>query len=248
MPLVGPLRRATVRAGHRFGDLLSGEKGVDRLTGVVFFDRVRVTKPGIVDATGVAELSLFVEEEEVWRCRCSVGFADALGLPVVEKGKVKLEIGGMLFHVFERIAVDRITEFVEADRLRIVRRNRDELKTRVGVVIDDRLDAGLRSLRARAVIAGEENREDVGVFVILKRVLFAIDTGQVEGGCRRSDLQGFHLFGCGGCRAEKGGDGDGSEPCRELKTYHEIEGETGAHSEADPGSLSVPISASSIIL
>ena len=208
VPLFGPLRGASMGTRDGLGNGFASEEGLDRLAGVVFFNRGRIAVAGVVETAGVAELPLAVEEEEVRRRHGTIGTGGGLGLAVVEVGKGELVARGVEFHLFERIAVERVTEFIEADGFGIVRRDGDELESLVAIGLDEGLHPRLGPLRAGAVVAEKEDREDFGIGIVGEPVLFAVDARKVEIGCRGPDLEGLHrsVRGAAGRDAEEGGE------------------------------------------
>ena len=94
------------------------------------------------------------------------------------------------------LMADRLSlKLVEANGERVVGRNGHELERGVPVVLDELDDALLRGLGAGTVVAGEQDREDVRVAVIVEGVALSVHAREIEGGGGGADGQGGDVAG-----------------------------------------------------
>ena len=186
--LVGPLHRAAKRPrrGDRHG--LAGEHRVERVARVVRLGLGRIFV--VVDPAAETQLAIAVEEKDVRRRDRAVCLRHRLRLAVVEIREVELVVAGADLHVVERVAKVGVAELVEPHRRRIVRRNRHHRDAAILVVGGQLFDPLFVRLGGRAMIAGEDDRQDVGVGEIGERVGLVVDARQREVGCRGTDCAG----------------------------------------------------------
>ena len=142
----------------------------------------------------------------------AVGQGGLLRLAVVEVGEGEGLLLGPDLHVLERVAQVGVAQLVEPDGERVVRRDGDEGDALVLVVGVQLLDAVLVGLGRRAVVAGEDDDQHLGVGEVLQGVGLAVHArqGEVRGGV--ADGERFEPLGLGGGRPDgQGEQGEGGE-------------------------------------
>ena len=135
-----------------------------------------------------------------------------MGFAIVEVWIVEIAEFGANLHFVEGVADVGIAEFVQLDGFGIVGFNGDEGDVAGFVVVGEFLDSGFVELRSGAVIAGEDQHEDLAGGVVLEAVLLVVDPGKAEIRRGRANRQGW------GSRAVGAG-GDGASTEHEGQGY-----------------------------
>jgi len=172
VPLVAfPFDVAADGVGDRDAGIFAGEQiieGVAEFVGGLFAGVAGV----VVHSAGVAELAIGVEDVEVRRAECAVGECDLLRL-IAEVGEAEILFLRPLDHVLERIAgVPFGFVGVDSGHGHVFGRIIGEEFVHAVFAADDE----------RAVIAGEDDDEELGIFEAGERIVFAIDAGEIEVG------------------------------------------------------------------
>ena len=117
----------------------------------------------VVDPADVAQLAVLIEQKHVRRGQHAVGERRLLRLAVVEVRKCEALVLGPQLHVLERIAQVGVAQLVEPHGQRVVRRDGDQGDALVLVVGVQLLDPLFVGLGRRAVVAGEDDEQQLGV-------------------------------------------------------------------------------------
>ena len=140
------------------------EQCVDGVSQVLCFDQRRALV--VIQAAFVAEFAFLIEHEGVRRSFRAVGVGYFLGRAIVQIGEIKVPILSSDFHVGERIADIGVSQFVKTDSVGVVRLNRHERDAFFFVIGSYFFNSPFIKLGCGAVIAGENDDENLCVRVI----------------------------------------------------------------------------------
>ena len=133
----------------------------------------------------------------------AVGLGRLLGLAVVEVGIGVVVILRADFHFVERVAEIGIAELVQADGRRVVGRDRHHGDTLVAIVGLKPRDSPFVGLGRRAMVAGEDDEQHLGLSEVRQAVGLAVDAGQSKSGAADPIASVFNVRRIGDRRVDR---------------------------------------------
>ena len=174
-----PLGGAAGGAGFDDGRFLAGNDGGEGVAAFVLFGGAE-TAASVIHASVVFELEVGVEDEDVRGGNGAIGFGDFLGFAIVEVGEIELLFFGEEFHVFEGVAVDGESEFVETEAFGRVAVDGGEADALVLEFFDKGFHAAEGGDGVGAVIGGEDDGGGLLALNVGEGVGFVVDAGEFE--------------------------------------------------------------------